>query len=208
MKIAIIGAGRLGSALGGRLAAAGHLITFAGASGTAREAAQRTPGSSAAGTTVAVSASELVVLAVPYAAIGEALRDAGGFDGRILWSCVNALKPDISGLAVGFTTSAAEEVAARAPSARVVAAVPPFADQLTLGTPLIGGRAPTVFCCSDDSQAKATVAGLVRQLGADPADAGPLAASRLVEPAMMLLVALTYATTPPRVHGLALLRAD
>ena len=73
MKIAIIGAGRLGSALGGRLAAAGHLITFAGASGTAREAAQRTPGSSAAGTTVAVSASELVVLAVPYAAIGEAL---------------------------------------------------------------------------------------------------------------------------------------
>jgi predicted dinucleotide-binding enzyme len=45
---------------------------------------------------------------------------------------------------------------------------------------------------------------LVADLGADPVDAGPLAAARLVEPAMMLVVGLAYAGLP-RDLGLRLL---
>ena len=140
--------------------------------------------------------------------MADALDTAGTFGGRILWSCVNALKPDYSGLACGFDTSAGEQVAGLARDARVVAALPPFADRIASGQLDFSGQASTVFCCSDDAGAKAVVAGLLRDVGASPADAGPLAASRLVEPAMMLLVALTYATTPPRPHGLALLSAE
>jgi predicted dinucleotide-binding enzyme len=53
-----------------------------------------------------------------------------------------------------------------------------------------------VFVCGDDDEAKAIVAGLVRDLGAGPVDAGALAAARFVEPAMMLMVSIAYAGVP------------
>jgi predicted dinucleotide-binding enzyme len=148
---------------------------------------------------------DLVILAVPFAAIDAALADAGPLRGRVLWSCVNALKPDYTGLAIGFDNSAAEEVARRAPGAQVVAAVPPFANAIAGGS--LGydrGLAPTVFICGDDSAAKSMVEGLVRELGAHPVDTGPLRAARLVEPAMMLAVSIAYAGVPRDV-GLRLL---
>jgi predicted dinucleotide-binding enzyme len=149
--------------------------------------------------------ADVVILAVPYAAIDAALADAGPLRGRVLWSCVNALKPDYTGLAVGFDNSAAEEVARRAPRARVVAAVPPFAHAIANG-PLAYDRdlEPTVFICGDDVAAKRIVAGLVRELGAHSVDAGPLKAARLAEPAMMLAVSIAYAGVPRDV-GLRLL---
>jgi 8-hydroxy-5-deazaflavin:NADPH oxidoreductase len=93
----------------------------------------------------------VVILAIPFAATVAALADAGPLRSRVLWSCVNALKPDLSGLAVGFNDSAAEEVARRAPGARAVAAIPPFASAIAApslayeadlppdGVPLRGG---------------------------------------------------------------------
>ena len=109
----------------------------------------------------------MVILAVPFAAIDAALADAGPLTERVLWSCVNALRPDYTGLAIGFDDSAAEEVARRAPGARVVAAVPPFAQAIARG-PLGYERdlEPTVFICGDDAPAKGIVGGLVRELGA------------------------------------------
>ena len=46
-----------------------------------------------------VAFGDVVILAVPFAAIDAALADAGSMQGRVLWSCVNALKPDYTGLA-------------------------------------------------------------------------------------------------------------
>ena len=96
-------------------------------------------------------------------------------------------------------------MARRAPRARVVAAVPPFAHaiasrQLSYDCEL----APTVFVCGGDAAAKRVVERLVRDLGAEPVDAGPLKAARLVEPAMMLTVSIAYAGVPRDV-GLRLL---
>ena len=146
-----------------------------------------------------------MILAVPFAAIDAALADAGSLRGRVLWSCVNALKPDYTGLAIGFENSAAEEPARRAPGARVVAALPPFAHAIA-SRQLAYDRdlTPTVFLCGDDAAAKRIVERLVRELGAEPVDAGPLEAARLVEPAMMLAVSIAYAGVPRDV-GLRLL---
>jgi 8-hydroxy-5-deazaflavin:NADPH oxidoreductase len=153
----------------------------------------------------ATAFGDLVVLAVPFPAIDAALAQAGPLDGKVLWSCVNALKPDYTGLVLGFDTSAAEEVARRAPGARVVAAVPPFADSLASGALAYERELePSVFICGDDPEAKKLVEQLVRDLGAQPVDAGPLTAARLVEPAMMLLVSIAYAGVPRDV-GLRLL---
>jgi predicted dinucleotide-binding enzyme len=63
----------------------------------------------------AAAAGEVVALAVPFAMIRAALEQAHPLDGVVLWSCVKALEDDLSGLAVGFDTTAAEEVAKLAP---------------------------------------------------------------------------------------------
>ena len=86
-----------------------------------------------------------------------------------------------------------------------MAAVPPFANALANG-PLLYDHdlEPSVFICGDDGPAKRIVEGLVRELGAQPVDAGPLEAARLVEPAMMLTVSIAYSGVPRDV-GLRLL---
>jgi predicted dinucleotide-binding enzyme len=203
MNLGIIGAGSLGTALGERLAEAGHSIMFGGRT-SAQDAAARHDAEVGSNADAAVF-GDVVILAVPFSAVPCALAEAGRLDGRVVWSCVNALKPDYTGLAVGFDDSAAEEVARRAPAARVVSAIPPFAHAIA------GGRLeydrdlpPTVFLCGDDAGAKRLVETLVRDIGADPVDAGPLEAARLVEPAMMLVVGIAYSGVPRDV-GLRLL---
>jgi 8-hydroxy-5-deazaflavin:NADPH oxidoreductase len=203
MNIGIIGAGSLGTALGERLAEHGHEILFAG--GESAQTAAYRQGARVGSNADASEFGDVVILAVPFSAIDCALADAQPLDGRILWTCVNALRPDFAGLAIGFDNSAAEEVARRAPGARVVAALPPFAN--AIAAPPLGydrDLAPTVFVCGDDGDAKDVVASLVSDLGAQPVDAGPLTAARLTEPAMMLVVSIAYSGVPRDV-GLRLL---
>jgi hypothetical protein len=195
MKVGIIGAGRLGSALGARIAAVGHELMYGGGA-SASEAASAS-GARAGSNGEAVAFGDVVVLAVPFAAVGAALAQAGPLEGKIVWSCVNALKPDFSGLALGFESSGAEEIAKHAPGARVVAAIPPFAETLASGDlHYDGGLSPTVFVCGDDEQAKTLVEQLLTEIGAHTVDAGPLTAARLIEPSMMMLVSIAYAGVP------------
>jgi predicted dinucleotide-binding enzyme len=203
VKLGIIGAGSLGTALGGRYVDCGHAVMFGGGA-SAQDAAVRLRARVGSNAETAAFA-DVLILTVPFAAIDAALADAGPLNGRVVWSCVNALRPDYTGLAVGFDNSAAEEVARRAPGARVVAAVPPFAQAIARG-PLCydGGLAPTVFICGDDPAAKRIVQELVEELGAHAADVGPLTMARFAEPALMLAVSIAYAGVPRDV-GLRLL---
>jgi 8-hydroxy-5-deazaflavin:NADPH oxidoreductase len=204
VRLGIIGAGSLGTALGERYAQLGHPVMFGGGA-SAQDAALRL-GTEVGSNAQAAAFGDVVILAVPFAAVDAALSDAGcSVRGRVLWSCVNALRPDYTGLAIGFDNSGAEEVARRAAGARVVAAIPPFAHAITNG-PLLYDRSlePTVFICGDDAAAKQIVEGLVGELGVHPVDAGRLEAARLVEPAMMLTVSIAYAGVPRDV-GLRLL---
>jgi predicted dinucleotide-binding enzyme len=203
MRIGILGAGSLGSALGERLGRAGHEIMFGGAA-TALEVAKRL-GAQVGANSHAAAFGEVLVLAVPYSALDSALDEAGCLDGLVVWSCVNALKRDLSGLAVGFDDSAAEQLARKVPRARIVSAIPPFANALSSGDLAYDEQLPpSVFICGDDSTANMLVSRLVADLGAQPVNAGPLSCARLVEPAMMLLVRLAYADLP-RDLGLRLL---
>lgn len=107
---------------------------------------------------------------------------------------------------VGPDTSGAEEVAKLAPWARVVKALPPFAEMMQSSSITIDGRRVGVFVCGEDGNARAVVAQLIGDIGAEPVDAGPLKLARYVEPAAMLLVQLAYAQGfGPRI-GLSLMR--
>lgn len=195
MNIGIIGAGNMGSGLGKFWAQNGHKLMFSYSRDSAKlqKIAESIGSNATVGTpTEAVQFGEVILLSVPYGAVGDALKAAGSLDGKILFSCVNALLPDMSGMAVGTTTSAAEEIAELAPGARVVEALPLFAEVLNSPSQRFDDQIATVFYTGDDEEAKQVVANLLNETDVQAVDAGPLKNSRFVEPAMMLLIQLAY----------------
>ena len=195
MNIGIIGAGNMGSGLGKFWVQNGHKLMFSYSRDQAKleKIAQSFGSNASVGTPAeAVQFADTVLLSVPYGAIADALKAAGSLEGKILFSCVNALLPDMSGLAVGTTTSAAEEIAKLAPGARVVEALPLFAEVLNSPSQQFGDQTATIFYTGDDAAAKQVVADLLRETNVEAVDAGPLKNARYVEPAMFLLVQLAY----------------
>lgn len=149
----------------------------------------------------------MVVVATPWGATLDVVGQVADLlDGKVVWDTTNPLKPDMSGLEVGTTTSAGEQIAAAAPGARVVKAVPPFAEVLQSTSSEISGSLPGVFACGDDRDARATVLRLVSHIGADGVDAGPLVNARYTEPLGILLVQLAYVQGMGSRIGAVLLR--
>jgi 8-hydroxy-5-deazaflavin:NADPH oxidoreductase len=195
MKIGIIGAGNIGSSLGKIWAKNGHelMFSFSRDEQKLKALAASVSATAQVGTPIAaVKFADVVLLAVPWSAVPEALQAAGSLEGKLLFSCVNALKPDMSGMAVGTTTSAAEEIAKLAPGARVVEGLPLFAEVLQSGDTSFDGARATVFYCGDDTEAKTIVAGLLEETEVEAIDIGGLSTARYLEPAMMLLIQLAY----------------
>jgi NADPH-dependent F420 reductase len=190
MDIAIIGAGNVGRALATSALRAGHSVTVSSASGeTSAALARETGARAAASNRAAVDGADLVVLAVPYMAIVDVLDDIGSaLAGKIVVDATNPLKPDYSGL-VTQGTSAAEEIQARIPSARVVKA---FNTALAARQtdPQIAGVDIDGFVASDDEEAKAIVLGLVKGMGFHPIDAGQLTMARALEALAFLNISL------------------
>jgi NADPH-dependent F420 reductase len=195
MRIAIIGSGNVGGALGRAWGSRGHLITYGVrhlASEKVRQLVEES-GRGARATTVAELAveAEIVLLAVPWSAAEVALQDAGDLAGKIVVDATNPLRPNMSGLELGHTTSGGEKVAAWAPGARVVKAFNTVG-AVHMAEPMIGGERASMLVCGDDAAAKETVMNLAEELGFEPIDAGPLTQARLLEPLAMLWISLAY----------------
>ena len=123
MEIGIIGSGKMGAGLGRLWAKHGHYVMFSYSRRPEKlQDLVREIGSHArsGSTEDAVRYGNVVLLAVPWAAIGDALSDAGPLNRKILISCVNPF--GARGLEVGLTTSAAEEISKLTPDAAVVEA--------------------------------------------------------------------------------------
>lgn len=182
MNITIIGAGNVGKALTGSAIRTGHSVTVSSSGGdSARELAAATGATAAASNRAAAESAEVVVLAVPYTAIPELLKDIGPvLGGKIVVDATNPIKADYSGLATNGT-SGAEEIQARAPGARVVKAFnTAFAARQT-DPEVAGGLRVDGLVAGDDEEAKATVLALVEAIGFNPIDAGGLAMARYLE---------------------------
>ncbi len=195
MKIAIIGVGNVGSALGTGWAKKGHSVTF-GVRNPQDEKVKKAlagAGKNAQAATVseAAKSAEVVVLATPWPATQEAVQSAGNLSGKIVVDCVNPLKPDLSGLAIGQTTSAAEQVAGWAKGAKVVKAFNTTGAG-NMANPKYGSQNASMFICSDDAAARKTVGGLAEDLGFEVVDAGPLVMARALEPVALLWIYLAY----------------
>jgi len=195
MKIGIIGSGNVGGALGKGWAKTGHSVVFGVRDqGEKLKSLLKQAGANARAGSVQEAAAfgEVVVFATPWPAAQDAIRGAGNLKGKVVFDCTNPLKPDLSGLAIGQTTSAGEQVAQWASGAKVVKVFN------TTGTNNMEDSrypegAPVMFYCGDDPGAKKLAAQLASDLGFEPIDAGALTSARLLEPLAMLWIHLAYA---------------
>jgi 8-hydroxy-5-deazaflavin:NADPH oxidoreductase len=191
MRIAIIGAGRVGGALATGLKGKGHLVTF-GVRDAGKAEAQAlavASGASLATPSAAARASELIILALPWRVAEAAVKGLGDLSGKIVIDCMNPLGmvDGALGLMVGHTSSGGEIVAGWLPGARVVKTLNQVGAEIMADTAAVG-RPPVMFMAGDDAEAKAATAGLLGDLGFEPLDAGDITKARLLEPFGMVWI--------------------
>ncbi|HKA24494.1 MAG TPA: NAD(P)-binding domain-containing protein [Candidatus Eisenbacteria bacterium] len=176
-KLGILGDGHVGSAIARGAQRAGYEVR---AVGSDKKAQRET-----------AAWGDMVVLAVPFAALDEVVKSVGdALDSKTVVDVTNALGPQLK-LAVGFTTSGAEELQKKAPKARVAKAFNTiFAQHMDTGR--VGDQRLTAFVASDDARAKSDTLELARGIGFDAVDAGPLESARLLEPLALLNIRLGY----------------
>jgi predicted dinucleotide-binding enzyme len=137
----------------------------------------------------------VVFLAAPWLRWDDVLEQAGDLAGKVVVTCCLPTNGDgTSGLLVAGTSSGAEELARRAPGARVVAAFSTVPSEVLFAVFAARGKTtrPSLVYCGDDASAKDIAATLIRDLGFDPVDAGPLQIARYTEPMSMLVGHLAY----------------
>jgi 8-hydroxy-5-deazaflavin:NADPH oxidoreductase len=193
MKIGIIGAGNMGSAFAKRLGAAGHEVTIAAQDiSHAEQSASDTGGGVRAVPQGQIAAgAEVLILATPYGESVDALRGAGDTDGKTVIDISNPLNDDMSGLTVGFTSSAAEEIQTAMPNARVVKAFNTVFAQVLAADATAAPKVQVLYA-GDDDAAKKTVRALIESAAFEAIDAGPLSNARYLEPMGMLNIYLGY----------------
>ena len=163
-KVAIVGTGKVGKALREGLERTGHEVRAAGRGKVSETAVW----------------ADIIILAVPFAAIPDVTRELQtAADGKTVVDVTNALTPDMQ-LALGFSTSGAEELQRALPKARVVKAFNTvFAQHMSRGS--AAGQQLSLFAAGDDAAARKAVLELGKAIGFDAIDAGPLKNARHLE---------------------------
>jgi 8-hydroxy-5-deazaflavin:NADPH oxidoreductase len=191
MKVAIIGAGNVGTALATALTRAGHDVVISARDPQhAAAAATATGATSAASNPAAVDGADVVIAAVPAAAL-PALADelAEALEGTPIVDVTNRMAFGAEGPSMDTSTSNAEELAERLPGSPIVKAFNTLfaskqADPTADGVQLDG------YVAADDEAAKDTVLDLVESIGLRPVDVGPLIRARQLESLAFLNIAL------------------
>ncbi|MCR6670922.1 NADPH-dependent F420 reductase [Devosia ginsengisoli] len=189
--IAILGLGNMGKALAKRLAGKTDLVLASRDSAAATAFAATLP----AGVTVldqagAIAKANIVVLALPFDTALETAANPA-LAGKVVIDISNPVKADFSGLAIGHTTSAAEQVQAAAPAAKVVKAFNTiFAGLFDL--PAAQTSDVPVFVAGNDEAAVAAVSDIATLAGFAVEKTGGIDAARLLEPLGMLNIRFGY----------------
>lgn len=189
MRVGIIGTGRVGQAIAKGLSKTENEVRFGSRD---PQKAPAVDGTKIDSQRAVAAWADVVILAVPFSAASDTVRalDGGTLDAKVLVDATNALSTSRD-LALGFTTSGAEELAKLAPRAHVVKAFNTvFARNMSTGQ--LAGEPLTLFVAGDDAAAKESVMHLGREIGFDPVDAGPLKAARYLEPMGVLSISLAF----------------
>ena len=187
----------MGSKLGTIFARAGHdvIFSYARSEQKLKRLAREAKGKARAGTPrEAAQDADAVLLAVHWLRFDDVLKQAGDLSGKVVLTCSMPMNEDNTELVVGHTSSGAEELVKRMPKARIVAAFGTVPSEVLFGVYEAKRKAnrPSLVYCGDDRRGKDVAAGLIRDVGFDPVDAGPLRIARYTEPFTMLIAQLAY----------------
>ena len=172
--VSIIGTGNMGQAIAGLVTKGGNSVEIVGQSDADKPLS-----------------GDVVVLAVPYPAVSQVISHRREqLAGKIVVDITNPLNFEtFDSLTVPANSSATAEIAAALPDSRVVKAFnTTFAGTLAAGQ--VGPLTTTVLIAGDDSDAKATLAGIVSAGGLRAIDAGSLARAREMEALGFLQISL------------------
>ena len=172
-SISIIGPGNMGQAIAAVAGRGGHTVHLLGRDDLGSDL------------------GDVVVLAVPYAALTDVIAAAGqGLVGKVVVDITNPVNFEtFDGLTVAADGSAAAEIATALPDAKVLKAFNTnFAATLASGT--VGDLTTTVLIAGDDADAKSLLAGIVTSGGLKAIDAGSLARARELEALGFLQITL------------------
>lgn len=201
MRIGILGAGTMADALGFQWGRAAHEVMV---SGRNAEKARTTAGRirARAGTFAeAAEFGEVVLTALPPAAVSAVLQQAGAehgaLRGRVVIDCTDPFDPERFTLSTAGGPSMPELIAAQAIGARVVKAfnlcaagvyrmTPPVFDGTPLGIPMCG-----------HPEAVDTAAALATDIGCTPIAAGGMDRAALLEAAGVLIAGLWFSGADP-----------
>lgn len=206
MQIAIMGTGNVGRALGAGWVRAGHQVVYGSREPQSEkaQALQAETGATVAAFQAALNGADVVVLAVPWAAVSELLPQLSGWDGKVLIDATNPIAPGLRSAAEAGR-SGAQLVAALAPGARVVKAFNTTGAE-NMRNPIYHGEPTTMFIAGDDGAARATVAQLATDLGFDVADVGSLETAGLLEALALVWIRLATVQRQGRDIALRLVR--
>ncbi len=197
MRIGILGSGLMGGKLGTIFARAGHEVVFSYSRSKEKlnKLARDARGKARAGTPAeAAENADALLLAVHWSRVDDVLKQAGDLSGKVIVSCSLPMNADDTDLVVAHTSSGAEELAKKVPKARVVSAFGTVPSEVLFD--VFEGRRkstkPSLVYCGDDPKSKKIAAELIRDVGFDPVDAGPLRIARYTEPFTLLIAQLAY----------------
>ncbi|MHB8415642.1 MAG: NADPH-dependent F420 reductase [Acidiferrobacteraceae bacterium] len=192
MQVAVLGTGKMGTAVGRRLARAGHAVIYG--SRTPDEAQGRIKDIPAKAMTyeMAARAAECAIIAVPWAAVIDLMaRLAQPLSGKVVIDLTNPLSPDMSSLVVGGTDSAAEQVARALPGSTVVKALNSVTAD-NFADPDFSGAVAQMFYCGNDPVGGAVVRELIEACGYRPVGCGALSNARYLEAMAMFWLQLAF----------------
>jgi 8-hydroxy-5-deazaflavin:NADPH oxidoreductase len=199
MRIGILGSGLMGGKLGTLFARAGHEVVFSYARSAQKlkRLARDAKGTARAGTPAeAAREAAALLLAVHWSRVDDVLRQTGDVSGKVIVSCTMPMNADDTDLVIAHTSSGAEALAQKVPNAPVVSAFGTVPSEVLFDVFAARRRSnrPSLVYCGDDARAKKLAAGLIRDVGFDPVDAGPLRMARSLEPFTLLIARLAYET--------------
>ncbi|MFM0175867.1 NAD(P)-binding domain-containing protein [Paraburkholderia sediminicola] len=190
--VSIIGTGGMAAAIGGLSATAGHTVeVMSRDAARARALAEQVGAGATTGTFGAAPAGDMVILAVPYSAVLDVVKQYGEeLAGKVLVDITNPVASNHASFMTPGDSFGAQEIAKAAPAdAKVVKAFnTQFSHVLAAGP--AEGHPLDVFLAGDDAQAKARVSAFIGSLGLRPMDTGPLHMARTLEHACLLSLGL------------------
>jgi 8-hydroxy-5-deazaflavin:NADPH oxidoreductase len=197
MRVGILGSGLMGGKLGTLFARAGHEVVFSYSrkpeklKRLARDAGENArPGTPKE----AAQDADALLLAVHWLQIDDVLKKAGDLSGKIIVTCCLPMNAEDTDLTIAHTSSGAEALARKVRQAHVVAAFGTIPSEVLFGVFERRGKGnrPSLVYYGDHQGAKEVAVTLIRDVGFDPVDAGPLRIARYAEPFTLLIAQLAY----------------